>query len=128
MLIRSRVDKVGRRLGGTIVQAEQVTDPVAYHGEGPVWSAKWGGLRWVDMLAGDVLSLGPAGVHRTHVGSIAAAIRPRRNGGAVIALERRFALQETDGTITELSDVWSGSGMRFNEGGCDPDGRFYCGS
>ena len=34
---------------------------VAYHGEGPVWSERWGGLRWVDMLAGDVLSLRPDG-------------------------------------------------------------------
>jgi sugar lactone lactonase YvrE len=39
------------------VQAEQLTGPVAYHGEGPVWSKRWGGLRWVDMLAGDVLAL-----------------------------------------------------------------------
>ena len=38
--------------------AEQATDPIAFHAEGPVWSARWGGLRWVDMLAGDVLSLG----------------------------------------------------------------------
>jgi uncharacterized protein YdhG (YjbR/CyaY superfamily) len=35
------------------MRAEQVTDPVAYHGEGPVWSGHWGGLRWMDMLAGD---------------------------------------------------------------------------
>ena len=33
-----------------------MTDPIAYHGEGPVWSRRWGGLRWVDMLAGDVLA------------------------------------------------------------------------
>ena len=33
------------------MQVSQVTDPVAYHGEGPVWSPSWGGLRWVDMLA-----------------------------------------------------------------------------
>ena len=36
------------------MRAEQVTDPVAYHGEGPVWFQRWGGLRWVDMLAGDL--------------------------------------------------------------------------
>jgi hypothetical protein len=34
------------------VRVEQVTGPVAFHGEGPVWSAAWGGLRFVDMLAG----------------------------------------------------------------------------
>ena len=60
------------------MQVEQVTDPVAHHGEGPVWSARWGGLRWVDMLAGDVLSLSAdGGVRRRHVGSVAAALRPR---------------------------------------------------
>ena len=61
------------------MQAEQLTGPVAYHGEGPVWSERWGGLRWVDMLAGDVLALAADGaIDRRHVGSIAAAIRPRR--------------------------------------------------
>ena len=53
------------------MRAEQVTDAVTYHGEGPVWSDRWGGLRWVDMLAGDVLSLAADGtVRRTHVGTV----------------------------------------------------------
>src|ERR671938_417102 len=65
------------------MQVEQVTDPVAYHGEGPVWSARWGGLRWVDMLAGDVLALADDGtVSRRHVAQVVAALRPRRRGGA----------------------------------------------
>ncbi|TKJ22198.1 SMP-30/gluconolactonase/LRE family protein [Blastococcus sp. CCUG 61487] len=111
------------------MQAEQVTDPVAYHGEGPVWSARWGGLRWVDMLAGDVLSLADDGtVGRRHVSEIVAAIRPRRGGGAVLGVERGFALEDADGTLTHLPRVWDDEGIRMNEGGCDPDGRFYCGS
>jgi sugar lactone lactonase YvrE len=112
-----------------VTRAEQRTDPVAYHGEGPVWSAGWGGLRWVDMLAGDILSLGPDGVvSRRHVDGVAAAVRPRRDGGAVIAIERGFALEDRDGRLTRLGDLWSGTGVRMNEGGRDPDGRFYCGS
>ena len=108
---------------------EQVTGPVAYHGEGPVWYPGWGGLRFVDMLAGDVLSLGADGrVERRHVGSIAAALRPRRGGGAVIGVARGFALEDPDGTVTALPALWSDAGIRMNEGGCDPDGRFYCGS
>jgi sugar lactone lactonase YvrE len=111
------------------VQAEQVTAPVAYHGEGPVWSERWGGLRWVDMLAGDVLSLAADGaIDRRHVGSVAAVIRPRRQGGAVIGAERGFALEEADGALTHLRELWSDKHIRMNEGGCDPDGRFYCGS
>jgi sugar lactone lactonase YvrE len=111
------------------VTVEQVTGPVAYHGEGPVWSERWGGLRWVDMLAGDVLSLEPDGsVARHHVAEIAAAVRPRRGGGAVIGIERGFALEEPDGSIVRLDELWSDSKVRMNEGGCDRDGRFYCGS
>jgi sugar lactone lactonase YvrE len=111
------------------MRAEQVTDPVAYHGEGPVWSERWGGLRWVDMLAGDILSLAADGaLHRRHVGSIAAAIRPRRRGGAVIGVARGFALEDANGTLTYLDELWADDQIRMNEGGCDPDGRFYCGS
>jgi sugar lactone lactonase YvrE len=99
--------------------AEQVTDPVATHGEGPVWSPRWGGLRWVDMLAGDVLSLGAAGeIERRHVGTVAAALRPRTRGGAVIGVERGFALEHPDGQISYLEELWGGSDVRMNEGGC----------
>jgi sugar lactone lactonase YvrE len=112
-----------------MAQVEQITDTVAYHGEGPVWSPRWGGLRWVDMLAGDVLHLTSAGeVQRRHVGEIAAAVRPRRDGGAVIGIERGFALEEPDGTVAALDELWTDPSVRMNEGGCDPDGRFYCGS
>src|SRR3954469_18325724 len=111
------------------MRVEQVTDVVAYHGEGPGWSPRWGGLRWVDMLAGDVLSLGADGsVERRHVGEVAAALRPRRGGGAVIGIERGFALEDPDGAIRRLGEVWNDPSVRMNEGGCDPDGRFYCGS
>jgi sugar lactone lactonase YvrE len=83
-----------------MTRAEQITDPVGYHCEGPVWSPRWGGLRWVDMLAGDVLSLGADGkIGRRHVGTVVAALRPRTQGGAVIGVERGFALEHPDGEI-----------------------------
>lgn len=111
------------------VRAEQITDAVAEHGEGPVWWPGWGGLRWVDMLAGDVLALGGDGqVTRTHHGSVAAALRPRAGGGAVIALERSFALVDPRGVVRQLPEVWADPTVRFNDGGCDPQGRFLCGS
>ena len=117
-----------------MVQPEQIPGTQCYHGEGPCWADDWGeaggGLRFVDMLAGDVLSLGADGaVSRTHVGEVAAVIRPRASGGAVLALKDRFAV--TDGDLTKLrtvARVGLPPGVRLNEGGCDPDGRFYCGS
>lgn len=111
------------------MRVEQITDPVAYHAEGPVWSERWGGLRWVDMLAGDILSLQEDGsVGRRHVGRVAAALRPRRGGGAVIAVERGFMLEDDEGRFANLDEVWTDPTVRMNEGGCDPQGRFYAGS
>lgn len=111
------------------MRAEQLTDPITFHGEGPVYSASWGGLRLVDLFAGDVLSLAADGaVTRRHVDSIAAALRPRTGGGAVIALERGFALEDPDGTLRRLPEVWADATVRMNDGGTAPDGSFYCGS
>ncbi|HEV2784040.1 MAG TPA: SMP-30/gluconolactonase/LRE family protein [Actinophytocola sp.] len=110
---------------------EQITDPHADHGEGPVWHAGWPGLRWVDMLAGDVLELDPdtAEVRRHHVGTVAAVLRPRVDGGVVLAVERGFALADAKlQDVRPLGELWTDPGIRMNEGDCDPDGRFYCGS
>jgi sugar lactone lactonase YvrE len=109
---------------------EQVTDPIAYHAEGPVWSPTWGGLRWVDMLAGDLLTLRADGtVDRLHVGEVAAFVRPRTRGGYVVGIERGLALADgPDDVPTPLPPLWSDPGVRMNEGGCDPSGRLYAGS
>jgi sugar lactone lactonase YvrE len=81
------------------------------------------------MLAGDVLTLAADGsVERRHVASVTAALRPRRAGGAVLGVERGFALEDAEGTITRLSELWTDERLRMNEGACDPNGRFYCGS
>jgi sugar lactone lactonase YvrE len=113
-----------------VTKASQVTDPCAEHGEGPVWSASWAGLRWVDMLAGDVLTLLDDGsVTRRHLGPCVAALRPRSGGGMVFALERQFALiDHDDADVRLLGELWTDPGVRMNDGGCDPQGRFYCGS
>ncbi len=110
--------------------AERITDSVAYHAEGPVWSRSWGGLRWVDMLDGDILALNDDGsIDRKHIDKVAAALRPRRGGGAVIGIERGFAFEEPDGEIRRLDPLWGDDEqIRMNEGGCDPQGRFYCGT
>lgn len=114
-----------------MVAADQLTDPCAYHGEGPMWDAGAGVLRWVDMLAGDVLSMPPAGGRpsRLSVGRVAAAVRPRRSGGLVVAVERGFALFDPGSSQPHLlPELWTDASVRMNEGSCDPQGRFFCGS
>jgi sugar lactone lactonase YvrE len=110
--------------------AEQVTGPEAHHGEGPIWDGSTGRLMWVDLLRGDVLSTVPGSpvIERLHVGSVAACVAPRARGGWVIATERGFALVEESGVVEHLGDVWSDPTIRMNDGACDRNGAFYCGS
>ncbi|MDP9806656.1 sugar lactone lactonase YvrE [Trueperella bonasi] len=110
---------------------EQITDAVAYHAEGPVWASEWGGLRWVDMLAGDLLTLEDNGeIDRLHVGSpVAAFVRPKKSGGFVVGLERGLGLaDEAFGEVRPLEPMWTDPDIRMNEGGTDPWGNLYAGS
>jgi sugar lactone lactonase YvrE len=109
--------------------ADRVTDSLCHHAEGPYWSATWGGLRWVDMLAGDMLHLEPEGtVRRLPTPSpVVACVRPASDGGAVLALEKGFALEDADGSTRALPPLWDEE-VRMNEGAIAPDGSFLCGS
>jgi sugar lactone lactonase YvrE len=94
-----------------------------------MWDDRESCLRWVDMLEGDVLSLSADGeVERIHVGNVAAAIRPRSAGGLVAAIERGFAIVGADGSVHRYPELWTDVTIRMNDGACDPQGRFYCGS
>ncbi len=114
----------------TTTAATQLTAPLAEHGEGPVWFPDTGQLRFVDMLAGDIVTIDADGalVERRSVGTVAAAFRPRDEGGLVIAVERGFALLSPEGELTTLPEVWSDPTVRMNDGACDTQGRFLCGS
>jgi sugar lactone lactonase YvrE len=47
----------------------------------------------------------------------------------VYAVGRGFALDDGFGTpVRTLPELWTTDAVRMNEGGCDPGGRFYCGS
>lgn len=115
--------------------AEQVTARITHHGEGPAWDPAAGQLRFVDMMAGDLLTLRPDGsADRVHVGAVAAAWRPHVGGGVIVAVERGFALVAndallaSDGAVRSLPEVFTDPAIRMNDGGCDPQGRFYCGT
>jgi sugar lactone lactonase YvrE len=123
------------------MRAEQVTDAVAEHGEGPVWDERTGELASVDMLRGDLLLLDRTGrVRRRHVSDVLAALRPRVSGGWVAGIERGFALlddgdgddgdgHDGDGGGTHpLGELWDDPDVRMNDGACSPDGAFWCGS
>jgi sugar lactone lactonase YvrE len=81
------------------------------------------------MLSGDVLTLDPAGaVERLHVGSVAAAVRPRAGRGLVVAVERGFTVLDPGGRPVRTDTAFDDPACRMNDGGTDRQGRFFCGS
>lgn len=111
------------------IRAEQLTDVVTHHGEGICWDPALSRLRLVDVFAGDLLTIDGALLEsRLHVGDVVGAWRPRRNGGVVVAADDRFLLLDQAGDVEWTSPPLFGPGSRMNDGGCDPQGRFYCGS
>lgn len=114
------------------MKPERISDAVAYHAEGPIWWPRLGMLRFVDMFAGEVLTMTPGGeVYRTSSGApVVAALRPRVGGGAIIARGRDIAIAHFDDLhdVRSVASVDLPANVRFNEGGCDPEGRFYAGT
>jgi sugar lactone lactonase YvrE len=113
------------------VHAEQITEPLAHHGEGPCWLARTGELAWVDMLAGRVLATSLARGTTQVIdipGPVAAIVRPRATGGIVVATETGIVLLDDHDLPTPLCEIVTQPGMRMNDGGCDPQGRFWCGA
>jgi sugar lactone lactonase YvrE len=111
-------------------RAERFTEPCTFHGEGPFWDAPNDRLLLVDMLEGAVVDVAPdATTGRRTLAGVAAALRARRDGGYLLATEDRFLLLGPDlAAETELPPVFTDSRIRMNDGGCDPQGRFYIGT
>lgn len=106
-----------------------MTGAVAHHAEGPVWSEAWGGLRFVDLDAGKLLTFDGVSVHTLHINQpIAAFVRPRASGGYVVATERGIGLAEgMDLAPSRFIDLWDDASIRMNDGTVDPWGRLWAG-
>lgn len=114
-----------------MLTAERLTQPVAFHGEGPFWDSRTGRLLLMDVLASTVVAIDSAGgVRRYPVPSKAATvIRRRVDTGFVIATEHGLAFADDELSIFEhLTDVVKDPTVRTNDGGCDPLGGFVIGT
>jgi sugar lactone lactonase YvrE len=99
-------------------------------GEGPVWDARIGRLVWVDILASRVhLTDVRTGADEVidvplHVGAVA----PRVAGGYVAALEDGFWVVGVGEPFPLAPLPTARPDLRFNDGKCDPAGRFWAGT
>lgn len=115
---------------GEFEGVEVVVQAAAELGEGPVWDARSGRLAWVDILGSRVHLTDPAtGATESievplHVGAIA----PRDAGGFVAALQDGFWIVGDGRTRRVATIPEARPGIRFNDGKCDPGGRFWAGT
>ena len=126
-----------------ISNPELVLDACADLGEGPAWDARNSWLYWIDIRLGHVHIFNPKDGTDRHfdVGELLGCLAPTRSGGLVLALRSGFALLNSP--LSKFEEFGEGTGVglrhlinpepalpgnRFNDGKCDPAGRFLAGS
>ncbi|HUF63149.1 MAG TPA: SMP-30/gluconolactonase/LRE family protein [Verrucomicrobiales bacterium] len=111
---------------------ECVAQPQARLGEGPCWHAGEGVLYWVDILGPCVRRFDPRTGEDMPVARFeerVGAVVPRTQGGFLVALENGMAfLDLPSGRLERLPPVDPRPTTRFNDGKCDPQGRFWAGT
>ncbi|MCC6194465.1 MAG: SMP-30/gluconolactonase/LRE family protein [Burkholderiales bacterium] len=108
-----------------------VLDVRASLGESPVWSARDKALYWVDINAPSLNKYEPATGRNTvmpmpeSIGCFAL----RQPSGFLVALRSGIWLARADGTLDRriLAAPYDPAHHRFNDGRCDPAGRFFVG-
>ena len=116
----------------TVKKLELILDAKATLGEGPVWCGATQRLYWVDILESRLHWFDPAsGKHqRREIGAHVGTVVPRAKGGVMLAVKRGFASYDIDkAELTLLAEPERDKpNNRFNDGKCDPAGRFWAGT
>lgn len=101
-------------------------------GEGPVWDPKRKVICWIDILQGEIHEYSPE--QKTHttiqVHQMIGAIAICTDGNFIAALQNGFGfIDRVSGEVRMISDPEAHlPDNRFNEGKCDPEGRFWAGT
>ncbi|SMO46884.1 SMP-30/gluconolactonase/LRE family protein [Fodinibius sediminis] len=114
------------------IQASLELQWEAVLGEGPVWNEQAARLYWVDILSGTLFCYDPStSENRTYdIGQHIGCVALRERGGLVMAIRSGFAFFDpAKEELIPVTDPEEGlSGNRFNDGKCDPSGRFWAGT
>lgn len=107
-----------------------MNDTRAILGEGAIWHE--GRLYWVDIEGKSLYIFDPttSSQRRMQFDSMIGTVVPRESEGLAVALATGFALVDVDsGEVAPIADPEAHlPGNRFNDGKCDPAGRFWAGT
>ncbi|MBI5945418.1 MAG: SMP-30/gluconolactonase/LRE family protein [Chloroflexi bacterium] len=108
------------------MKSELILDAKATLGEGPAWDAKTQTLYWLDILEKRIYANTE---FLAELDDFIGCIAPRKNGNLLLGKRFSFADLEPDsGQVTVLASVSEPPQNRFNDGKCDPAGRFLAGT
>ena len=112
--------------------AELLVGAKALVGEGPIWDVREQKLIWVDIAGKKLHFFDPASGndHVIELEQMPGTVVLRKSGGLMLAVENGFAAFDP---ATAKLDIWSDPEAdkpqnRFNDGKCDPAGRFWAGT
>lgn len=109
-------------------------DSLCRLGESPFWHPHEAALYWIDIPGRAVLrtrgAIGAGTVERWPLPTEPGCIAPARSGGLVIAMrDGIYRAREWGGELRLLAAAdYDTRSMRFNDGKCDPLGRFWAGT
>ncbi|HKG06110.1 MAG TPA: SMP-30/gluconolactonase/LRE family protein [Pedobacter sp.] len=114
------------------MKVSNVLEHTALLGEGPIWDHRSGTIIWVDILRSQVMQFNPEtkAFQISNVGKNISALAIRKDGGFVAAARNGFGwldLKKPSFTYVSQPEIEL-QNNRFNDGKCDPRGRFWAGS
>jgi sugar lactone lactonase YvrE len=128
-LYSSRIKKLAEPM--EIKKIETVVDHRCILGEGPVWDHRQNRLLWVDIIEGHIHQFIPStNVFTTFVvGEMIGAVALSEQR-LIAATESGFSFIDLENEVVEsiIDPEEHMAGNRFNDGKCDPAGRFLAGT
>jgi sugar lactone lactonase YvrE len=114
-----------------ITEAKPLIPARAELGEGAIWNPNDEHLYWVDILSSMLHIYDPrTGTDKPiPTGSYVGTVVPVANGDVIVALQKGiFRMNTETRALTLLTNPLPGPPVRFNDGKCDPAGRFWVGT
>ncbi|WP_167614017.1 SMP-30/gluconolactonase/LRE family protein [Maribellus sediminis] len=113
-------------------EVQLVIDSKSTLGEGALWNYKSGELMWIN-IKGEILNFyNPATGNNKEMftGQMIGTVVPKESGGVLVALQNGiYAFDPESGSKQLIVDPEADKpDNRFNDGKCDPSGRFWAGT